>query len=101
MNAELATKILNTPIDCEFDEFTINQYLCELFVTLLIKREKFSGKRPFGESDWENYLLDAMAKGGFIEATFDSEGYVDKITKEEKEKAFELINDVILYCFGY
>jgi hypothetical protein len=101
MNDELATKILNTPIECEFEEFTINQYLCELLITLLVKRESFNGKHPFGDSGWENYLLESMAKGGFIEATFDSEGYLDKISKEEEEKTFELIKDVVLYCFGY
>ena len=101
MNAELATKIINTSIDCELGETTIGGYLCELLITLLNKRESFNGKRPFGNSGWENYLLEAMAKGGFVEATFDSEGYLDQVSKEEEEKAFILINDVILYCFGY
>jgi hypothetical protein len=101
MNAELATKILNTSIECELGDSTIGGYLCELLITLLNKEESFSGKRPLGNSGWKNYLLDAMAKGGFVEATFDSEGYLDQVSKEEEQKAFELINDVILYKFGF
>jgi hypothetical protein len=101
MNEELSTKILNTPIECELGDSTIGGYLCELLITLLNKEEGFSGKRPFGNSGWKNYLLAAMAEGGFVEATFDSEGYLDQVSKEEEQKAFDLINDVILYKFGF
>jgi hypothetical protein len=101
MNTELAEQILDTPIECELDDSTIGAYLCELLITLLDKEESFSGKRPLGDSGWKNYLLTAMAQGGFVESTIDSEGYIDQITREEEEKAFKLINDVILYKFGF
>jgi hypothetical protein len=101
VNQKVAEAVLNTPIECELGDSTIGGYLCELLITLLNEGESFSGKRPLGNSGWENYLLTAMAQGGFIEATFDSEGYLDQVTREEEKKAFNLINDVILYKFSF
>jgi hypothetical protein len=97
MDAELAKKILDTPINCEIGDCTIGEYLSELLITLLKKGAGFSGKRPFGDSGWKFQLLKAMVKGGFVKATFDPDGYLDEIEDVEEDKAFDLINTVIIF----
>lgn len=91
--------VLATPIEYENGIGTINSYLHDLLKTLWEKRECFSVKRPFGNSDWDWVLYTALAKAGIIEAELYEDGSIDNISKEEEEKADRLIAEAIDYIF--
>lgn len=46
---------------------TVRDYLVELLAGVWREGEGFSGKRPFGNSDWQHELCDALAAAGFVE----------------------------------
>lgn len=74
---------------------TVGQFFGKLLSTLWEENEGFSGKRPFGDSDWQYEVYEAMAKAGIVEMTFDEDGYVDEFTYEEEELADQLIQQAI------
>jgi hypothetical protein len=55
----------------------IRGYLIALLVELWAKEEKFSGKRPFGNSGWPWDLYLPLVKAGFITGSLDEDGYLD------------------------
>lgn len=76
---------------------TIGEYLIELLRTLWAEGEGFSGKRPFGNSNWELELYHALVmheiiKGeiidGYLESADEKEGY--KIIKEAIQSMYIL-----------
>ena len=72
-------KVLNHKYDrWDFGEATIREYLVELGRLVWVEGEGFSGKRPFGNSGWHNEVYAALADGGFIEATFDEDGWLEE-----------------------
>lgn len=56
------------------EEIAVRDYLKRLLHTLFEQGEGFSGKRPFGNSGWENDLAVPMIVGGFIAGEID-DGY--------------------------
>lgn len=56
---------------------TVRAYLIALLRELWQEGEGFSGKRPFGNSSWENEIYDSLGQAGIIHATFDEDGYCD------------------------
>lgn len=71
---------------------TIRDYLKALLTTLWENGEGFSGKRPFGNSGWEQDLYAALGRGGVVEAQVDEDGYVEVTDREEADS---LIFDAI------
>ena len=57
-------------------ETTIRDYLHLLLKTLWKEGESFSGKRPFGNSDWEDDLFKPLVVNGFVRGEVDEEGYI-------------------------
>lgn len=49
------------------DNLTIREYLQSLLTTLWEEKESFSGKRPFGNSGWENELYTPLVEAGLVE----------------------------------
>lgn len=84
------------------DELTVRDYLRTLLTTLWAKQESFSGKRPFGNSDWEFEPMIALAKAGFVDlGPVDEEGTPYNWTNEQANKAHAYISDLILaMCHG-
>ena len=78
------------------DSLTIREYFKELLETLWVEGEGFSGKRPFGNSGWEYDLYTPLVKNGFIEGSFDRDGYLDSFNKEDAEK---FVLSLIKECF--
>lgn len=74
---------------------TIRGYLVALLAAVWHKGEGFSGKRPFGKSCWESDLYIPLAKAGFITATFDEDGYLKDLPREERGRADEMIAEAI------
>ncbi len=56
---------------------TIRGYLVALLATLWREEEGFSGKRPFGNSDWPCDLYLPLVKAGFITGRLDEDGYLE------------------------
>lgn len=58
-------EILNLPMgENDAGAETIRDYLKRLLFEVYAKNERFSGKRPFGNSDWEWELYHALIAGG-------------------------------------
>lgn len=66
-------------LDCIEAEtgLTIKAYLKALLLKLWEERDAFSGKRPFGSSNWNCDLYAALVRGGYISGSFDEFGYLD------------------------
>ncbi len=71
---------------------TIREYLRSLLCRLWNEGERFSGKRPFGNSGWEYDLYGALIKGKAVEGTLDEDGYVETV---DKRAASDLIIEAI------
>jgi hypothetical protein len=74
-------EVLNLPMDPGTNDAgasTIREYLKNLLSELWIKKEGFSGKRPFGNSGWEIELYVPLIKAGVISGSFDEDGYVER-----------------------
>jgi hypothetical protein len=87
--------ILNLPMkQNDADATTIRGYLVALVRGVWHEGEDFSGKRPFGNSNWESEVYIALADAGVIEATRDEDGDVEW-TDEEQGRGDALIRDAI------
>lgn len=76
---------------------TIRDYLIALLATLWEEKDGFTGKRPFGNSDWDGDLIVALIQAGAIEGELDEDGYIDSCDDDAAE---ELISDAI-QALGY
>jgi len=56
---------------------TIGQYFTALLHTLFIETEGFSGKRPFGNSGWDQEIDKALIANEAVTGSFDGDGYID------------------------
>ena len=68
MTDDLFNRIGNAKIyhwDIDYDT-TINGYLGALLLTLLAEGEGFNGKRPLGNSGWEDAMPRSLAFAGII-----------------------------------
>lgn len=71
---------------------TVRGYLIALAAEVWEHGECFSGKRPFGNSSWEYDLYVPLAKAGWVEATFDSYGDLDRF---DRAAAHQMVADAI------
>lgn len=74
---------------------TVGEYLVKLVDRVWRRGDEFSGKRPFGYSSWCFEVYSALISAGLIEGTFDEDGYVDKLSHDERLRADELVADAI------
>lgn len=70
----------------------IREYLKALLMTLWEKEEGFSGKRPFGNSGWQNEIMTALVKGGAVPGKLDADGYLESV---EAPYGYELVCQAI------
>jgi hypothetical protein len=77
---------------------TIRDYLGTLLLTLWIEGQGFSGKRPFGNSDWEHEVYTALAEAGYIEGSKDDE---DWGWEYDEATGNALIQDAIRHLGGF
>lgn len=69
-------QVLDCPMgENDADAETIREYFVALLMTLWIEGQGFSGKRPFGNSDWEHEVYDALAEASYIEGTKDDDDW--------------------------
>lgn len=79
-------------LDCPMQENdsganTINGYLKALLLTLWKEDEGFSGKRPFGNSGWQNDIALALVKGKLIRGAIYTEMEDGEVVCEELSDA--------------
>ncbi len=71
---------------------TVREYLKKLLFTLFDEGESFSGKRPFGNSDWEYQLYKAFVVAGAVKGTVDEYGDLQEF---DQIKAIALVFEAI------
>lgn len=82
------------------ENITIRDYLRRLLEAVWVEEECFSGKRPFGNSGWKWEVFMALAKAGFVEATFDPEKKSGcDMTAEQRKKADDYVRLLIIAAF--
>jgi hypothetical protein len=57
---------------------TVRGYLIALLRQIFREDEEFNGKRPFGQSGWQQDIAIALIKGGIIDGALDEDGFVDR-----------------------
>lgn len=74
-------QVLDLPIAADHPSgaTTIREYLMALLLEVWDKADMFSGKRPFGMSSWPHDLYTPLAKAGYIDGTFDGDGFLDEV----------------------
>jgi hypothetical protein len=77
---------------------TIRQFFFELMKTFWIEQEEFSGKRPFGNSDWDTDLITCLVKNELIDGELDEDGYLEDYDNDEVEKF--VISKILKPLFG-
>lgn len=84
-------------ISMEMDDcpVTIRQWLGELLARVWTEKDEFSGKRAFGNSDWEYDLYNIMIQEGVVAGSVSEYGEVE-ISSDEREKADNIILQVIV-----
>lgn len=58
-------------------EVTVKEYLKELLSVLWNEKDGFSGKRPFGNSDWQYELYTCLVKNDVVKGKIDVEYLID------------------------
>lgn len=80
----------------EFDsEFSVRQWLRELLCRVWIEKDNFSGKKAFGNSDWEYDLYIALAENNIINGSVNEDNDWE-IEQDQIEKADKIILDIIV-----
>lgn len=78
IDTETAKRILDLPMrGNDADAGTVREYLVALLRQLWIDGHGFSGKKPFGNSGWEDDLIVPLIRAGLLEGTLDEYGCPD------------------------
>lgn len=91
-------RLIDVPMgENDINAKTVGEFLKTLLVTLWNEGEGFSGKRPFGNSDWQWQVHAALIKAGYEIGTLDEEGYIETL---DWSKADKLVVDAISEVFA-
>ena len=90
-------EIANLKFQCDdLDrKITVKEYLKELLLELWTEAECFSGKRPFGNSDWQYDIYQVLIKNKIISGALDEDDYIDEFDRDDADAADEIIKKVI------
>jgi hypothetical protein len=83
--------VLLTKLEVFGKELTLREYLLALLLTLWDEQEDFSGKRPFGNSDWAFDVYAALIKAGHLKGTLDSDGAVEDYDEDGGHQLVRLL----------
>lgn len=81
--------ILDLPMESDIGETTIRGFLTALLQELWTEGEGFSGKRPFGNGDWQFQIYLPLVKAGLVKGEIDDDGYLDNVD-------YKLANKIVL-----
>lgn len=91
-----ATDILLTPMqDNDAGASTIGQYLARLSQEVIRVGEGFSGKRPFGNSGWENDIAHSLILHKIIDGQLDEYGLVEDYSETEFRAAMDTVYSLL------
>lgn len=86
-----ASEILRCPMaDNESGADTIGSYLIQLLLALWREGEGFNGKRPFGNSGWQDDVYLALVNAGFITGKVDPEYGLTSCDSETGDRLIDL-----------
>ena len=90
-------RLIDVPM-CENDvnAKTVGGFLKMLLLRLWEEVDGFSGKRPFGNSDWQYQVYQSLIEAGYDIGCLDEDGYVADV---DYTKADKLIMDAISEVF--
>lgn len=79
---------LQDALELRFDSdagnnLSVREYFQALLEVLWREGEGFSGKRPFGNSDWEYELYAPLIRAGFINGELDDDGLIASVNEKE------------------
>lgn len=82
--SEITPEQVRQVLDLEIDDgggtaTTVRGYLLALLAKLWTEVDDFSGKKPFGSSDWQCDIYVPLIKAGLIPGSLDEDGYLDEI----------------------
>ena len=102
-NSPCGNKLLDA-LEVRFDsdagnDLTVRQWLAQLLSMVWEEEESFSGKRPWGNSDWQYPLHEALARAGFFEYGPCSDGDYYNPSQEQIQHAHHFVHDLILAAF--
>lgn len=88
VSPETARQVLDLPMPDgnDADAATIRDYLIKLLTLAWQEADNFSGKKPFGSSDWEADLQLPLLKAGLIGGSLDEFGYIDDLDVEAADR---------------
>ena len=77
---DLSSANIDATLAVRFDsdagsDLTLRQWLVDLLARVWDEQEMFSGKRAWGNSGWDWDPLPALIRAGFVEGSFDEDGY--------------------------
>jgi hypothetical protein len=94
---EILELTLQSPISSIVgNNVTIREYLRLLLSKVWNREEGFSGKRPFGISNWQYDLYIPLVKANVIDGKIDEDGFLEEV---DDKAGHDIINDLIDYLF--
>jgi hypothetical protein len=81
----------------QLGDISLREFFCNLLIKLWDEQEGFSGKRPWGNSGWDEPVYAALIKAEIINGEFDSEGCIKSCDFGEGS---EFISNMLLHVFG-
>lgn len=86
-------QILETEV---YDGDTLRTVLKDLVVKIFNEQEGFSGKRPFGDSDFYCRVENSLVIAGFVEGVVED----GEVVQSNDAQFDKLIKDCVEYAFG-
>jgi len=98
----LAHQLLHLPMgENDASAATVGEYLGLLLSTLWLQNESFSGKRPFGNSDWQYVVYMAMVKAGLATGVVYEEYGSEYLDEIDEVAADEIILQAIRLAYNH
>lgn len=72
-------------------EGTLRDYFKEIAILVWTEEAMFSGKRPFGNSDWQNDVYASLIDAGLLDGMIDEYGCVSQIQDDAERLVTELL----------
>lgn len=76
---------LNVTVQDDSGDLTLKEYLICLLETVWDKKERFDGKRPFGNSAWYLDVFYSLCRAGLIDGEKNEDGEVYKVDEKQGE----------------
>lgn len=81
--------VLTTVLHVDGQQTTLYEYLAGLLRDLWRQGPRFEAKRPYGDTDWQWQVYEAMAKAQLIDAWWSPEGALERIDRRVADAIIE------------